>query len=103
MLVDEVLCSSAIQVITTLQHENGYSTLWPVHGVVQRQGVVPQVQAGLCQTCCHMVVGSLNCEWFPPSGTEGMTGFCSAFVQWISRGSGLEGGKGLGVAIAWVW
>ena len=32
-----------------------------------------------------------------------MIGFCSALVQWISRGSGFERGRGLGVAMACVW
>ncbi len=49
------------------------------------------------------MVGSLNWEWLPPRGVLAMMGFCADLVQCVSRGSGLEGGKGLGVAMAWVW
>jgi len=37
-----------------------------------------------------------------PRGVLEMMGFCADLVQCASRGSGLEGGRGLGVAMAWV-
>ncbi|KAA6424716.1 MAG: hypothetical protein FRX49_05383 [Trebouxia sp. A1-2] len=73
-------------------------------------GVVCKPGGGEQAICMVAVIGYRIATWTvakhipvgPIWGVLEMMGFCADLVQCVSKGSGLEGGEGLGVAMAWV-